>query len=404
LWHYSFIGLRQSLVHYFYPCNAAGWQLVLAFYDALSLGRTQLCVVDDTGEPLLKFDMAFEQRATTQEAPSGREQRTWRIAADAPGWLVVTQPLDPLVIPRPGLLSVMFRSGPDEAEVSIGTITCAQAEPIPLTADRIAAIRADPEAAKQVRLVAGCKQCPAKLFVVAGLERPSALLPSNAVWYQEAPEKWTCECGSSAVDLQSIRRNLHALLGTHIPADQAESAISFIRMYERSSLADLCADLGALLDDSPAEEEVQQFLAEHTVFFHRFSPVRIKPKAPILTKNRTDFAILDSRGMLLLVELERPSIRLLKKDGDITQQLQHAFDQVKRWMHTMQRRWTAALDCMGFSEAEVAGVRGVVIAGRDGGYSSEHLMRLKGDDRGPVEFYTYDDLLEDAVSLARDLS
>jgi hypothetical protein len=107
--------------------------------------------------------------------------------------------------------------------------------------------------------------------------------------------------------------------------------------------------------------------------------------------------------MLLLVELEKSKTKLLKQDGGIAQELQHAFDQVREWHDEVQRHWVATMDCMGFRQEEVAGVRGVVIAGRDQGYSSSHLMRLKGADYGQVEFYTYDDLLEDTVNLARHM-
>jgi hypothetical protein len=44
-----------------------------------------------------------------------------------------------------------------------------------------------------------------------------------------------------------------------------------------------------------------------------------------------------------------------------------------------------------------------VVAGHDRNYSSEHLMRLKGADHGQIEFYTYDDLLEDTINLTREL-
>jgi hypothetical protein len=254
-----------------------------------------------------------------------------------------------------------------------------------------------------VRVVLGCKKCPAKLYVQAGIDRPKDIDGKEKVWYEDAPEEWTCNCGLSRIDLKSVRKNLHGILGTRTKSGDQESELTFIRMYEKGTLADVCAEFGALLDNNPGEQEVQHFLEKHTVFLHRFSPVKIKRKAPILTKYQTDFAILDSRGMLLLVELEKSKTKLLKQDGGIAQELQHAFDQVREWHDEVQRHWVATMDCMGFRQEEVAGVRGVVIAGRDQGYSSSHLMRLKGADYGQVEFYTYDDLLEDTVNLARHM-
>jgi antiviral defense system Shedu protein SduA len=227
---------------------------------------------------------------------------------------------------------------------------CAVAEPPPLTEDRIAAIRADPRASKYVRVVLGCKKCPAKLYVTAGLEKPRALDGIEKIWHEDASDEWKCRCSSTVINLTSIRKNLHGLLGRPVTKGEDESEISFIRMYEKGALTDVCGEFGALLDDNPPEEEVQKFLEKSTVFLHRFSPMRIKPKAPVLIKNQTDFAVLDSRGVLILVEIERPGIRLLKKDGDVSQPLQHAFDQVRTWLDTTRRRWTAVLDCMGFKE------------------------------------------------------
>ncbi len=44
-------------------------------------------------------------------------------------------------------------------------------------------------------------------------------------------------------------------------------------------------------------------------------PKRIFVKPPILTKYFADFAVLNARDELLLVEIGRPSLKLVKKDG-----------------------------------------------------------------------------------------
>lgn len=405
IWRHNLIGLRQALVSYFYPSSARGWYMVLACYDPQVFTQAHLRLVDDTGDELVKLDLAIEHRGTESPAEGSREQRTWRMVPQAPSWFLTHFALDQLVIHRSGSIRVMLGTDGAREEACIGEIFCAQVEPPPLTPDRIAAIRADPRASKHVRVALGCKKCSARLFVVAGVQRPTDLDGVENVWYEEAPTSWQCQCGHSNIDLTSIRRNLHGALGSPIPTGVSGSGtdLTLIRMYTKGALTDVCGEFGALLDDSPPEAEVQQFLEQNTVFLHRFGPIRIKPKAPILTKYQTDFAVLDVRGMLILIELERPGIKLLKKDGSASQYLQHAFDQVRTWLDATRRHWVATLDCMGFKESDVAGVRGVVVAGRDGGYPSEHLLRLKGADHGPIDFYTFDDLLEDTVQLARDL-
>jgi hypothetical protein len=402
LWCHNLIGLRHTLVNYFYPCGASGWHIVFAYYDPFTFPGGRLRLIDDTSKELFSINFSWEQ-ATGELQGGAFEQREWRLAGSGQQWQLVHFPLEALVIQKPGIIRVYLQTDTSDEEICVGQLYCIEATPQPLTEDRIAAIRSDPQAAKYVRVVLGCKKCPAKLYVQAGIDRPKDIDGKEKVWYEDAPEEWTCNCGLSRIDLKSVRKNLHGILGTRTKSGDQESELTFIRMYEKGTLADVCAEFGALLDNNPGEQEVQHFLEKHTVFLHRFSPVKIKRKAPILTKYQTDFAILDSRGMLLLVELEKSKTKLLKQDGGIAQELQHAFDQVREWHDEVQRHWVATMDCMGFRQEEVAGVRGVVIAGRDQGYSSSHLMRLKGADYGQVEFYTYDDLLEDTVNLARHM-
>jgi len=105
-----------------------------------------------------------------------------------------------------------------------------------------------------------------------------------------------------------------------------------VRLYEDSALAETCRKFVRLLDSEPDEEQVQKFLESNPVFFHTFTPIKLIPKPPILTEYKADFAVLNNRRELLLIEIERPALRLLKKDGGVTADLQHAIDQVRNWM------------------------------------------------------------------------
>jgi hypothetical protein len=404
VWCHNIIGLRHTLINYFYPAEAKGWYLVLACYEPHALDEYHIRLVDESGEQLFTVDMEFEQKNDDEKKETPRDQRSWRFfGSSGPNWILFHQSLEGMLIQRPGLIKVLFRTKDSKEELCIGTLYTALIVSPQLTEDRIAAIRADPRAAKSVRVVIGCKKCPSKYYINAGINKPKDLDGVEKVWYEDIPDSWQCSCGSTVVDLTSIRRGIPGAIGTPVPQIQESSGMSIVRMYERGALADLCGDFGALLDENPPEEEVQKFLQDHTVFLHRFSPVRIRPKAPVLTKHFTDFAILDTRSLLVLVEIEKPGLKLLKKNGDITQKLQHSFDQVRSWMHTIKRRWAATLDCMGFRDDEVAGIRYAVVAGRDHGYPSDLLMRLKGADHGPIEFFTFDDLLEDTITLSREL-
>ena len=172
-------------------------------------------------------------------------------------------------------------------------------------------------------------------------------------------------------------------------------------MDKQSPLQAVCGQFEALLDQNPAEEQVQQFMESNPLVLHQFSPDRVFFKSPILTTYKTDIAVLTSKRELLLIELERPSTRLLKKDGGIAATMQHALDQVRDWLHMIDEHRAAVLKCLNLQPEEVSTIRGVVILGRDRDYRGDHLRKLKWTDFGRIAFFTYDDLLRSLVNLTR---
>ena len=88
----------------------------------------------------------------------------------------------------------------------------------------------------------------------------------------------------------------------------------------------------------------------------------------------------------------------MSKTGDAAQPLSHSIDQVRNWLHVADELRLAVLAALGL--VQVSSIRGVVIAGRDGPYPSEHLRRLKGFDRGRIVFLTFDDMAASLASLA----
>ena len=179
--------------------------------------------------------------------------------------------------------------------------------------------------------------------------------------------------------------------------------VNSVRLYEDSTLQEYCRQFKELIDSDPVEEKVQEFLATHEVFFTSFLPRRLMLKPPILTEYRADFAILNERKELLLIEIERPGLQLLRKDGLITADLQHAFGQVQDWCRVFEDHRVAALAAWGLHVEDVAKVRGVVIAGRTPGDESEE-RRLRSEKRGDLEFYTLDNLLKAVTGLVRQVA
>lgn len=76
---------------------------------------------------------------------------------------------------------------------------------------------------------------------------------------------------------------------------------------------------------------------------------------------------------------------------------------MRDWLHIVDDHRLAILDSLKVDRDQVSTVRGVVIAGRDSGYNSKHLRKLKGTDLGRIIFLTYDDLLLALDALIRNI-
>lgn len=171
------------------------------------------------------------------------------------------------------------------------------------------------------------------------------------------------------------------------------------QLYREGVLKPCQAEFETLLNSEPDEETIQDFIEENRVLLLQFAPQMIFWKSPILTKYKTDITIHNNKRELILIELEKPSTRLLTKKSGVAAPLQHAIDQVSDWLQTVDDHKAAALECIGLKLENVTSVRGVVIAGRDDPYPATHIRKLKARDFGRISFFTYDDLLRNLAAL-----
>ena len=192
------------------------------------------------------------------------------------------------------------------------------------------------------------------------------------------------------MDLRYLRSNLHVLLGLRLGIfDQ----VDFVPLYHVSALRSTFRYFASLIKRNLPEELLQRYLQENPILFHQFPSTRVLAEPKILTSHIADFAIVTPVKELLLIELERANIRLLKRDGDTAADLSHAFDQVRNWLHEIDEHRLAVLDSLNIDRDEVSVIRGIVIGGCDAGYDAKTLRKLKGMDLGRISFFTYDDLL-----------
>jgi hypothetical protein len=306
------------------------------------------------------------------------------------GWTAVILENDnsSILVSEPGVYTVFEISG--DGEVPIGAFNVAFSPTPPLTSDRISAIRSDPNASQFVKAEIGCQKCPDKYKVYLGLEQSSSLEQQGYKWSPSLTDTaFRCSCGSTTISLAYIDSGLRAILGNPTTDEQ----VALIPLYEQSSLRRLRQSFLNLLNSDPEEEKVQKFFTENPVMLHSFSARRLIPKPPIGVKHVADFGIWDARGDLLLLEIEKPATKLLRKNGHRTQHLVHAFEQVNDWMRKIEEHRQSVLDDLGLDPRSVSSIRGVVIAGRDSGCDAAHLRDLKKRPNDGIHFLTYDDVL-----------
>jgi hypothetical protein len=405
-WHENIMGFSRSRLYYFFPVNLRGQKIVTAVFQPRVGEKFKLIFRSVSTQK--EFEIVNEisgvvasERLDSQAAPQHTDLEQY-----SGGWLVAVQNLeiDVFVYER-GTYQIYLSS--ELGEICLGEVWFWSAEVPPFTAQDIAAIKSNPFASKLVRVEFKCKLCGESLRVYAGLERSQRLEAEGYLWNMEINhDRFKCNCGTHDFSLDPIKHGLHGLLRQTFtkPIESSEGAMmNSVRLYEDSALQEYCRLFQELIDASPGEEKVQDFLEKHEIFFASFLPQKLLVKPPILTKHFADFAILNERKELLLIEIERPNLLLLRKDGNITAELQHAFGQVRDWFQVFDDHRAAALDAWGIKLAEVAKVRGVVIAGRTPNDESA-ARQLRSENRADIDLYTHDDLLKSVTALTRHMA
>jgi hypothetical protein len=399
---WNIIGLTNIVLTYVFPFNISGLIAGFAFRSKISDKELRFNITDENNSEVGTITINFFSFRNAPDAEESKQKQNGPlIRASEHGWMNTFLPLKDIniIISKPGIYYINHIT--DQGPQIIGEILFAVANPPPLSTERIAAIKSDPSAAKQVNIEIGCRKCPSKMRAYASLDRSVKNEAEGWQWYETIPDNFLCECGSTKIDLATIRRNLHGFLGSQLR--QESEQLNFIPLYEKSSLERIKKEFLRLINSDLKEEFIQQFLYENPILLHQFPSDRLFSKPPILTFFNADFGIVTPQKELILIEIEKTTTRLLRKDGGIAAQLTHALDQVREWIHIVDEHRLAVLDTLQIERERVSLIRGVVIAGRDAGYDAQHIRRLKGTDWGRITILTYDDLLFAFNSLIRDI-
>ena len=396
---WNILGLKSTIISYILPIPLKGSYMGFALDTNALESKFSLEIVDENGDKVGSLNFESQSISSKVDERAIKEGGV-PLCIKEKGWTVVFTSLSSgdLLIRKPDKYFFILKS--NRCDTIIGEFDLILIDPPPLTPERIAAIKSDPLSAKAVRMEFKCNTCNDYLRVYSALEPDDKLSEGGFLYYTDIPDEFTCSCGRAKIDLRIIRRNLHGLLGRRFVRGED---IIFTPMYERSALEKIVLDFKELLDSDPEEEVIQKFIQENPVVLHQFPAEKLMFKPPILTRFRADFGIVTPQKELILMEIERASTKLLRKDGGIHSDLNHAFDQVRNWLHVASEHRLAVLDALNIERSMVGKIKGVVIAGRDRGYDKQHLRRLKGTDFSNITFLTYDDLLNSLTSLIKNI-
>jgi len=390
----NILGLTSNIISMIYPLALGGMGIVAGVFNPQSTEKVKL--IFRNLETKDSFDISFEMTTEVHGDIDPLKLGT--------GWVaIIGRAPEKSVVVNPGHFGIFLVTDTDKEEF-IGYLVFHHSVPPPLTEAVIEAVKADPMASKAIRFSLKCNKCDSQLKAYTGLARNQQAESKGWMWQTDLPEMFTCTCGATSISLKYLKLGLHGLLRRNRP--HGDSLTSMTALYETSALEQYCREFRQLLDKKPKKEEVlQSFLEEHKVFLHRFAATQIVTKPPILSRFNADFVILNNRKELLLVEIERSTIKLLKKSKNsfgVTSDLQHAIDQVRSWRQVFDDFRDATLANINIQKSEVAKIRGVVIAGRTPESEAEdkYLRALNLD----VELFTYDDLISDVVETIRHIS
>jgi hypothetical protein len=406
LWHENIIGLSRSRVFFIFPVNLRGHRMATAVFRP-RVGD-EFTLVFRCPEANNEFEIKVGISSVTLSTRPGSTDPADNVGIEeyGDGWIFHVDPLstDVIVFER-GVYKIYLSS--DSGEICLGEATFWNAEVPQYSIEDVAAIRSNPFGMKIVRAEYRCKVCGGSLRVYAALEQNEKLDAEGWIRNIDLREdRFRCECGAHDFSLEPIKKGLHGFLRESFDkatGGPAGPTFSSVRLYEDSALAEHCRQYRELIDSNPTEEKVQSFLETHEIFFSTFVPQKLMAKPRVLTKYFADFAILNERKELLLIELERPGMQLLRKNGVITSELQHAFSQVQDWFQVFDDHRAAALNALGLNLDDVAKVRGIVVAGRTPIGDAE-ARQIRSERRINIEFYTHDDLLRGVTGLIRQVS
>jgi hypothetical protein len=397
--------LSRHKLHIVYPgiIGSNHWVFLLSseFLRKTDLTKWRIRVCDEADNELGTFRVHEEKRGVLSESPiaDSKIPSTLIYKEEGMDFSLLHFSIDG-TIHHPGTYRV--QSILEEKVVEIGSVQFHYQKSPALTPDQIKAIESDPHSAKTVFMKFSCKHCPSSINVYTGLNRSMEIEKEGAIWQLNVADRFRCECGKTTFSLEYLRESMHGLLLKDFALEV--SGLSYIRRYGHQQVIKVVGEFRRLLVSEKTEQPIQKFIEENPILLSRFSAKRLFIKPNIVGRFQADFVVLDSKNRLWFIELERPSLKLFKKDGHPTAALMHAYEQVNDWLQQYTKYQNAILEGLKLKTSDVVATGAAVIAGRNELIPIEVLQRFSlNPPYHNIEFLTLDDLCESLLIISRKL-
>lgn len=158
------------------------------------------------------------------------------------------------------------------------------------------------------------------------------------------------------------------------------------------------------LSKSAEEPEFQKFFENNPVFLESKVKTSI-PKASLGGEGYPDFLMILHDSSHLIVEIEKPAVKLFTRMGNPKAEFTRAQQQIRDYL-----QWAIEdkeyLRKRGFPNLTANNVRGLLVIGRSSDLNAEELAKLQGlnaEVRGKYEIKTFDRILEENEAWLKNL-
>lgn len=390
--HVDIFQLTKQSYHIVFPTNISNYEWVFLISNQIKEEKFKVKILSPKKKEWYAFEGARVEKPNKKQISSDSNIGAWFIGSDNPD----------RIIESPGEYRVGLEL--DKKFHQIGSVFFNYQRFPPFTAEQIDAIKSNPYFRNAIQVKLHCNLCDDNIFIYTSLDRISELEKKGYIWQHDLHEdSRVCSCGKATWNLKYIRESMHGML-LH-EALPYPGGMSYQRNYAHSEIMKIIIDFNQLVENEKNEAPIQKFIEKYTVLLSKYVARKILFKRKIIGKYETDIVILDINKTLLLIELERASLRLFKKDGHPTAELMHAYGQVNDWLLEYSKHPNAVLAVLGLRPDEVASVRGVVIAGRSKNEKTDHLNRHLSHPPYPaIDFLTLDELGKSLAQLSRELA